>query len=120
METKLAIYAAALVLGVGLLATTYAHAAFALDQSATSSADNSGSNSADQSSSQSATGGTATADSSGSSGDTKASADVKQSSDQDIKQKIVTVSKIKQKADCSGNSGGSGSSNGNFCPSPPR
>src|SRR6266487_5817538 len=108
METRLAIYAAALVLGVGLLATTYAHAAFAIDQSATSSASNSGSNSATQSSEQSATGGTATADSSGSSGDTKASADVKQSSDQDIKQKIVTVSKIKQKADCSGDSGGSG------------
>ena len=114
METKLAIYAAALVLGVGLLATTYAHA-FALSQSATSSADNSGSNSADQSNSQTATGGSATATSSGSSGDTKASADVKQSSDQDIKQKIVTVSKIKQKADCSGNSGGSGSFNGNSC-----
>ena len=114
METKLAIYAAALVLGVGLLATTYAHA-FALSQSATSSADNSGSNSADQSNTQSATGGTASATSTGSSGDTQASADVKQHSDQDIKQKIVTVSKIKQKADCSGDSGGSGSTNGNAC-----
>ena len=115
METKLAIYAAALVLGVGLLATTYAHAAFALDQSATSIASNSGSNTASQSSDQTATGGTASATSTGSSGDTQASADVKQHSDQDIKQKIVTVSKIKQKADCSGDSGGSGSTNGNAC-----
>ena len=115
METRLAIYAAALVLGVGLLATTYAHAAFALDQSATSSADNSGSNSADQSSSQSATGGTASATSTGSSGDTKASADVKQKSDQDIKQKIQVESGVSQSADCSGSSGGSGSFNGNSC-----
>ena len=85
METKLAIYAAALVLSIGLLAITYTHAAFARQAYSTGS------------------------------GDTKASADVKQSSDQDIKQKIVTVSKIKQKADCSGNSGGSGSTNGNVC-----
>src|SRR5947208_16937172 len=112
METKLAIYAAALVLGVGLLATTYAHAAFALSQSATSSADNSGSNSADQSNSQTATGGSAKIGRASSREKTKASADVKQSSDQDIKQKIVTVSKIKQKADCSGSSDSSGSFNG--------
>ena len=85
METKLAIYAVALVLSIGLLAITYTHEAFARQAYSTGS------------------------------GDTKASADVKQKSDQDIKQKIQVESGVSQSADCSGSSGGSGSFNGNSC-----